>query len=131
MNLNQIFFQTYALSLIAIAPDSKLEESEMTISSDNVSSNLSTKNTSHPSLGESSDKVIPGDISLPSQFLLPTLDDSSSEEETEITELKTETKIHDIDHGEEMLPVDSEASSLVNTNAVSYTHLTLPTNREV
>ena len=55
----------------------------MAITSDNVSSNLSTENTSHPSSGESSDKVIPEDISLPSQFLLPTLDDSSSEEETD------------------------------------------------
>ena len=36
-----------------------------------------------------SDDVIPEDISLPSQFLLPNLDDSSSNEETEVTELYT------------------------------------------
>ena len=77
---------------------------------------MSAESTSHPSLEESSDKVIPEDISLPSQFLLPTLDDSSSEEETEITELKTEAELHDIDSEEEMPLVDSEASSLVNTN---------------
>ena len=77
---------------------------------------MSTENTSHPSEEESSDKVIPEDISLPSQFLLPTLDDSSSEEETEITELKTEAELHDVDSEEEMPLVDSEASSLVNTN---------------
>ena len=34
-----------------------------------------------------SDDVIPADISLPSQFLLPNLDDSSGNEETEITGL--------------------------------------------
>ena len=93
-----------------IAPGSKLEESEIAITSDNVSNNVSTESTSHPSLEESSDKAIPEDISLPSQFLLPTLDDSSSEEETEITELKTEAELHDIDNEEEMPLVDSEAS---------------------
>ena len=81
-----------------------------------MSNNVSTESTSHPSLEESSEKVIPEDISLPSQLLLPTLDDSSSEEETEITELKTEAELHDIDNEEEMPLVDSEASSLVNTN---------------
>ena len=95
-----------------IAPGSQLEKSEIAVTSDNVS----TESTSHPSLEESSDKVIPEDISLPSQFLLPTLDDSSSEEETEITELKTEAELHDDDNEEEMPLVDSEASSLVNTN---------------
>ena len=98
-----------------IAPGSKLEESEIAITSDNVSNNVSAESTSQPSSEESSDKVIPEDISLPSQFLLPTLDDSSSEEETEITELKTEAELHDVDN-EEMPLVDSEASSLVNTN---------------
>ena len=100
-----------------IAPGSKLEEPEIAITLDNVSNNVSTDSTSHPSLEESSDKKIPEDISLPSQFLLPTSDDSSSEEETEITELKTETELHDDDNAEEEMPlVDSEASSLVNTN---------------
>ena len=93
-----------------------MEKSEIAVTSDNVSNNVSTESTSHPSSEESSDKVIPEDIPLPSQFLLPTLDDSSSEEETEITELKTEAELHDIDNEEEMPLVDSEASSLVNTN---------------
>ena len=39
-----------------------------------------------------SDDVIPADISLPSQFLLPNLDDSSSNEVTEVTELYTEVE---------------------------------------
>ena len=99
-----------------IAPGSKLEKSEIAVTSDNVSNNVSAESTSHPSLEESSDKVIPEDISLPSQFLLPTLDDFSSEEETGITELKTEAELHDDDNEEEMPLVDSEASSLVNTN---------------
>ena len=107
-----IFFDICFESDTVIAPGSKLEESELAITSNNVS----TESTSHPSSEESSDKVIPEDISLPSQFLLPTLDDSSSEEETEITELKTEAQIYDIDNEEEMPLVDSEASSLVNTN---------------
>ena len=95
-----------------VSPDLKMEESKVAVSPNS----MSTDNHSHPSLEESSDKVIPEDISLPSQFLLPTLDDSSSEEETEITELKTEAEIHDMDNEEEMPLVDSEASSLVNTN---------------
>ena len=93
MNHNQIFSQTYILSLIQLLLlVNTLEESEIAITSDNVSNNVSTEGTSHPSLEESSDKVIPEDISLPSQFLLLTLDDSSSEEKTEITELKTEAE---------------------------------------
>ena len=36
-------------------------------------------------LENTGDNVIPEDISLPSQFLLPNLDDSSSDEETGIT----------------------------------------------
>ena len=73
-----------------VSPDLKVIESEVAVSPDS--------NHSHPSLEESSDKVIPEGISLPSQFLLPTLDDSSSEEETEITELKTEAEIYDMDN---------------------------------
>ena len=90
----------------------KVEESGIAVSPESMSAD----SHSHPSSDESSYKVIPEDISLPSQFLLPTLDDSSSEEEIEITELKTEAEIHDIDNEEEMPLVDSEASSLVNTN---------------
>ena len=99
-----------------IVPGSKLEKSEIAVTSDNVSNNVSTESTSHPSLEESSNKVIPEDISHSSQFLLPTLDDSSSEEETEITELKTEAELHDIANEEEMPLVDLEVSSLVNIN---------------
>ena len=71
---------------------------------------------SHPHVDDSSDKVIPADVSLPSQFLLPNLDDSSCDEETEITELNTEAEIYDTNQEEEMLSVNSEASSLINTN---------------
>ena len=42
-----------------IAPGSKLEESEIAITSDNVSNNVSTESTSQPNSEESSDKVIP------------------------------------------------------------------------
>ena len=113
---NHIFSDICFESDTVIAPDSQLERSGIAITSDTVSNNVSTESTSQFSSEESNDKVIPEDISLPSQFLLPTLDDSSSEEETEITELKTEAELHDIDNEEEMPLVDSEASSLVNTN---------------
>ena len=94
-------------SKLEISPDSNMEPSTM---------NESIKEKSHPYVEDSSDKVIPVDISLPSLFLLPNLDDSSSNEEAEITELNTEAEIHDTYNEEEMLSVNSEASSLVNTN---------------
>ena len=53
-------------------------------------------------LETTSDDVIPEDISLPSQFLLPNLDDSSSNEETEVTELHTEVDPTVDDSGKEM-----------------------------
>ena len=62
-----------------------------------------------------SDDVIPEDISLPSQFLLPNLDDSSSNEETEVTELCTEVEPAIDDSGKEMLSINSEADSLIDT----------------
>ena len=62
-----------------------------------------------------SDDVIPADISLPSQFLLPNLDDSSSNEETEVTELYTEVEPTINDSGKEMQSINSEADSLVDT----------------
>ena len=70
----------------------------------------------NPNVEGSSDKIIPEDISLPSQFLLPNIDDSSSDEEKEIIEFKTEAEINVTDNEEEMPSINSEASSLVNTN---------------
>ena len=66
-------------------------------------------------LENTGDKVIPEDISLPSQFLLPNLDDSSSDEETGITELNTEVELTEHDNGKEMQLINSEADSLVDT----------------
>ena len=51
------------------------------------------------------------DVSLPSQYLLPNLDDSSSDEETEVTELCTETDPTNYDNGKEMQSINSEAES--------------------
>ena len=68
-----------------------------------------------PDLETTSDDVIPDDISLPSQFLLPNLDDSSSDEETEVTELYTEVEPTNNDSGKEMQSINSEADSLVDT----------------
>ena len=64
---------------------------------------------------DSSDKLIPMDVSLPSQYLLPNLDDSASDEETEVTELCTETEPTIYDNGKEMQSINSEAESLVDT----------------
>ena len=64
---------------------------------------------------DSSDKLIPMDVSLPSQYLLPNLDDSSSDEETEVTELCTEIEPTIHDNGKEMQSINSEAESLVDT----------------
>ena len=61
------------------------------------------------------DKVIPEDISLPSQFLLPNLDDSFSDKETGITELNTELELTEHDNGKEMQSINSEADPLVDT----------------
>ena len=44
------------------------------------------------------------------------MDDSSSDEETGITELNTETELNDFDNGKEMQSINSEADSLVDTN---------------
>ena len=65
---------------------------------------------------ESSDEIIPEDGSLPSQFLLPNSDDSSDDEDTKVTELVTEAEISNTRTEEEMLSVNFEATSLVNTN---------------
>ena len=92
-------------------------------SSPEVQSNLSDSKVKSDSVVEdatvdvetTSDDVIPADISLPSQFLLPNLDDSSSNEETEVTELYTEVEPTIHDSGKEMQSINSEADSLVDT----------------
>ena len=66
-------------------------------------------------LENTGDSVIPEDISLPSQFLLPNLDDSSSDEETGITELHTKVELTEHDNRKEMQSINSEADSLVDT----------------
>ena len=68
-----------------------------------------------PSMEESSDEIIPEDLSLPSQFLLPNSDDSSDNEDTKVTQLITEVEINNTMPEEEMPSVNSEATSLVDT----------------
>ena len=105
-------------SKLEISPDSTLR-SDTVVSPDSNTVNVEDESVggrSHPKVEDSCVNVIPTDVSLPSQFLLPILDDSSCDEETEITELKSEAEIHDTNQEEEMLSVNSEASSLVNTN---------------
>ena len=67
------------------------------------------------SIEDSSDELIPMDVSLPSKYLLPNLDDSPMEEDTKVTTLNTEADIHDTDKTAEMSLADSEADSLVDT----------------
>ena len=103
---------------LEISPDSTLRY-DTVISPDSNIVNVEEESVgekSDPNVEDSSDKLLPADVSLPSQFLLPILDDSSCDEETEVTELKSEAEIHDTNQEEEMLSVNLEASSLVNTN---------------
>ena len=72
-------------------------------------------NVSMLSYEGSSDELIPMDVSLPSKYLLPNFDDSSIEEDTEVTTLHTEADTHNADKTAEMSLVDSEADSLVDT----------------
>ena len=85
-----------------VAPDSMLQEVDNSIATRDMSENASLMTKE-----ESSDKLIQEDVSLPSQFLLPNLDDSSSEDEAKITQLKSEADLPDIDREEEMPLVDS------------------------
>ena len=79
-----------------------------------LSSNKSDSESVNANEG-SSDKLIPMDVSLPSQYLVPNLDDTSIDEETEVTELCTEIEPTIDDQGKEMQSVNSEAESLVDT----------------
>ena len=105
-------------SKLEISPDSNLKSD--TVASPDLNNvdveDESVGERSHPNVEDSSDNVIPTDVSLPSQFLLPILDDSSCDEETEVTELKSEAEIHDTNQEKEILSVNSEASSSLNTN---------------
>ena len=62
-----------------------------------------------------SEQLIPMNVSLPSQYLVPNLDYSSINEETKVTELCTETEPTIHDSGKEMQSINSEAESLVDT----------------
>ena len=95
---------------IRMTPESLLQEIDNSTLSSNKSDNVSVKTDK-----DSSDKLIPMDVSLPSQYLLPNLDDSSSNEETEVTELYTEVEPTINDSGREMQSINSEADSLVDT----------------
>ena len=91
-------------------PELLLQDVDNSTLSSDKSDNVSLKADE-----DSSDKLIPMDVSLPSQYLLPNLDDSSSDEETEVTELCTEIEPTIHDNGKEMQSINSEAESLVDT----------------
>ena len=95
---------------IRMTPESLLQEVDNSTLSSNKSDRVSLKTDE-----DSSDKLIPMDVSFPSQYLLPNLDDSSSNEETEVIELYTEVEPTINDSGKEMQSINSEADSLVDT----------------
>ena len=92
------------------APELLSQDVDNSALSSNKSDNVSLKADE-----DSSDKLIPMDVSLPSQYLVPNLDDSSINEETEVTELCTEIEPTIDGNGKEMQSIHSEAESLVDT----------------
>ena len=101
---------THRESDIRKAPETLFQEKENSGFSPNESDDISIQTKQ-----DSNDELISKDVSLPSKYLLPNLDDSSIEEDTEVTTLDTEADIHDTDKTNEMSLVDSEADSLVDT----------------
>ena len=101
---------THLKSDIRETPETLFQEVENSTLSPNKSDNVSIQTKE-----DSSDELIPMDVSLSSKYLLPNLDDSSIEEDTKVTTLDTEAEIHDTDKTKEMSAVDSEADSLVDT----------------
>ena len=107
----------------------KFESSDTDLKSDGIqtpellhqdvdNSALSSNKSDSESVKEnegSSDKLIPMDVSLPSQYLVPNLDDTSIDEKTEVTELCTKIEPNIDDQGKEMQSINSEAESLVDT----------------
>ena len=101
---------THLRSDIRKTPETLFQEVENSTLSSNKSDNVSIQTNE-----DSSDELIPMDVSLPSKYLLPKLDDSSIKEDTKVTTLNTEADTLDTDKKEEMPLVDSEADSLVDT----------------
>ena len=101
---------THWESDIRKTPETLFQEEENSEFSPNKSDNISIQTKE-----DSSDELIPRDVSLPSKYLLPNLDDSSIEEDTEVTTLDTEADIHDTNKTKEMSLVDSGADPLVDT----------------
>ena len=60
--------------------------------------------------------LIPEDIELPSQYLVPHSDDSSAKEDTAITELNTESQVNESNTEDDLPFIDSKNDSLVDTN---------------
>ena len=101
---------THLKSDIRKTPETLFQEVDNSTLSHNKSDNVSIQTNE-----DSNDELIPMDVSLPSKYLLPNLDDSSMEEDTKVTTLNTEADTLDTDKTKEMPLVDSEADSLVDT----------------
>ena len=77
---------THWKSDIRKTPETLFEEEENSELSPDKSDNISIQTKE-----DSSDELIPRDVSLPSKYILPNLDDSSIEEDTEVTTLDRNT----------------------------------------
>ena len=60
--------------------------------------------------------MIPEDVDLPSQYLVPHSGDSSVQEDTAITELNTESQVNEPNTEDDLAFIDSKNDSLVDTN---------------
>ena len=60
--------------------------------------------------------MIPDDVDLPSQYLVPHSNDSSVQEDTAITELNTESQVNEPNTEDDFAFIDSKNDSLVDTN---------------
>ena len=60
--------------------------------------------------------MIPEDIDLPPQYLVPHSDDSSVKENTATTELNTESQVIELNTKDDLPFIDSKNDSLVDTN---------------
>ena len=63
-----------------------------------------------------SEHLVPDDIDLPSQYLVTQSDDSSTKEDTTITELNVDSQVNKSNSKDDLPFIDSKIDSLVDTN---------------
>ena len=63
-----------------------------------------------------SEHLVPGDVNLPSQYLVTHSDDSSDKEDTTTTELNVDSQVNKSNTEDDLPFIDSKIDSLVDTN---------------